>query len=567
MDKSKAYASRPNVSISHKHNHSYHQESLQNKEVEFKRKDGSYSCQLVLSQTKVVPQGMSQPRAELFGALTNVYTGEVVRRSFKNHHEGSTKFTDSQICLYWITNNQKPLKQWVRNRVIEIQRFTSQDQWFYLQSKDMIADLGTRKGATLDDVNQYSEWINGFNWMQLDQSKFPMSSPSEIKLNETDINEVKVEAEVHLVEQSSSKVSLDVKDRYAFSGYMIDPNKYSFSKVVRILAYVYRFCHNLQNRTKRHPSLSCPMYLSDEEIQEAEKYFYLKGTREIIQFIPSKKYLNISRMKDHILIYTGRILPSDEITIVGRFTEAMKDLSQHMFNIPILDKDSPVAYAIALDIHWNHPVCKHSGIETTLRFIMKKVYILDGRSLVKSIRRNCQRCRYLLKKTIDVSMGPVSNANLTIAPAFYTCQVDLSGPYSAFSPLHKRKTIKIWLTVFCCCTTSATSIKVMDNYSTDAFIMSFTRFACDHGFPRKMFCDSGSQIIKGCGEMRLNFTDIQSKLHVNKSVEFSICPVGAHNMHGKVERKIQEINKSIEKSINNQRLSIMQWETLSSIIA
>ena len=38
-------------------------------------------------------------------------------------------------------------------------------------------------------------------------------------------------------------------------------------------------------------------------------------------------------------------------------------------------------------------------------------------------------------------------------------------------------------------------------------------------------------------------------------------------MHGKVDRKIQEINKSIEKKVANNRLSLLQWETLSSVIA
>ena len=198
----------------------------------FKRSNGNHSCQLVLSRTKVVPQGMSQPRAELLAALTNSNTGEVVRRSFKNFHQSAIKFTDSQICLYWITNDQKPLKQWVRNRVIEIQRFTSQDQWFYIHSKNMIADLGTRRGVTLEEVNQHSTWINGFHWMQLDHAQFPMSSPTDIKLNESD--EVKMEAEVHLADQV--KVSTNVRGRYAFSDYLIDPNKDSFTKVVRIIA-------------------------------------------------------------------------------------------------------------------------------------------------------------------------------------------------------------------------------------------------------------------------------------------------------------------------------------------
>ena len=48
--------------------------------------------------------------------------------------------------------------------------------------------------------------------------------------------------------------------------------------------------------------------------------------------------------------------------------------------------------------------------------------------------------------------------------------------------------------------------------------------------------------------------DLGSQLHKDINVDFEVCPVGGHNMHGKVERKIREINSSIEKSILNERL-------------
>jgi len=38
-------------------------------------------------------------------------------------------------------------------------------------------------------------------------------------------------------------------------------------------------------------------------------------------------------------------------------------------------------------------------------------------------------------------------------------------------------------------------------------------------------------------------------------------------MHGRVERKIREIRKSLEKMASNERFSIMQWETISARIA
>ena len=48
----------------------------------FKRKDGSDSCRLVFAQSRLIPTKMTQPRAELYAALINTHTGEVVRRAF-----------------------------------------------------------------------------------------------------------------------------------------------------------------------------------------------------------------------------------------------------------------------------------------------------------------------------------------------------------------------------------------------------------------------------------------------------------------------------------------------------
>ena len=77
-------------------------------------------------------------------------------------------------------------------------------------------------------------------------------------------------------------------------------------------------------------------------------------------------------------------------------------------------------------------------VETVLRFTMQYCYIIEGRDIVRMIRKSCQRCRFLRKRTIDVEMRPVSNHRLTTAPAFYATQVDISRPSNAYSP-HKKK--------------------------------------------------------------------------------------------------------------------------------
>ena len=50
-------------------------------------------------------------------------------------------------------------------------------------------------------------------------------------------------------------------------------------------------------------------------------------------------------------------------------------------------------------------------------------------------------------------------------------------------------------------------------------------------------------------------------------VDFATCPVGGHNYNGKVERRIKHVKESLEKTISNQRLSVLQWETISAEVS
>ena len=76
----------------------------------FKRKSGSFSCQLVFAKTKIVPEGMSIPRAELMAASLNASTGHAVNHALSDMIKGRMHFTDSQIALCWISNSRLRLK-------------------------------------------------------------------------------------------------------------------------------------------------------------------------------------------------------------------------------------------------------------------------------------------------------------------------------------------------------------------------------------------------------------------------------------------------------------------------
>ena len=57
----------------------------------------------------------------------------------------------------------------------------------------MIADVGTRKGATLKDIDDRSDWINGIDWMHKHESQFPVLTVDEVKLDASKLKNLKGE--------------------------------------------------------------------------------------------------------------------------------------------------------------------------------------------------------------------------------------------------------------------------------------------------------------------------------------------------------------------------------------
>ena len=519
--------------------------------VRFKRKNGTFSCQLIFARTKIL-HDHSTPRAELEAALLNASSGHIVRLSLKGRITKSWKLSDSQVTLHWINCVRYALKMWVRSRVVEILRLAEISVWYYVRRKDNIADLGTRKGAQIEDVGPESAWINGFAWMKDDEENFPLVSVQQLVLSVKEKGDADKEKIVTEDECSncfvSRSVPVEVGDRYKFSEYLIDPNKFRFKTVLRILALVFIFLKKLtekwNQKCKKSRSLAflrkrdfsvCAsnnvtvtghyfvahvnfspkvntvvVHVTDEMLNAAKAYFFEKASSEVTHFLDRSKYEKISTMHDGILYHTGRILLVQEIDGREHLADACLDLSATTFCVPITDALSPVAYAIVAETHWHSPDVSHGGVESVLRYAQQTAYIIGGRTLVKSMKKLCARCRFLHKRAVRVAMGPVSDDSLRVAPPFFVSQVDLCGHFDAYSPANKRATLKVWVVVFCCSVTGAVDCRVMEDYSADGFLSSFSRFACRFGYPKKLLPDEGSQLVKGCTDMIISMSDVKN---------------------------------------------------------
>ena len=207
-----------------------------------------------------------------------------------------------------------------------------------------------------------------------------------------------------------------LEERYKFLDYIIDPNKFRLRKVVRVLALVMLFIRKLKQKSinQREDDLSLSVcneiqipeaisgdkyvvtsghcfrndtklickpglvvILTDTDLKKAFEYFYKKSTLELIKFVDKQSYKNITEMKNNILYYTGRILPSQVFGGNISMSDVIVDLTASKFVVPVIDSSSPLAFSIVNEVHWYDPVAKHSGNETVLRYTMKYAHIIE----------------------------------------------------------------------------------------------------------------------------------------------------------------------------------------------
>ena len=325
--------------------------------------------------------------------------------------------TDSEIALYWTNNDLKHLKPWTRNRAIEVNRFSKPAERFHVASEFNPADIGTRRGVTIDDVSPGSEWQCGKPWMQLSMDEMRetcLNSVEDIKYRKEQLAEIRKESAVvspdlsnsgFLVVSRPSKAKLEgsyrcclvdrladpvvqqiskkVKERLQFSKYIVDPNRFSFYKVVRVVALVIKAAKLLLKRWKATKVLSSfsraiqkddsvhsnhtifekinlkhdPSVLLDDELQYGLDYYFRKATEEVKKFANPKHYEKNTYMKNGIMYYSSRVDLSN-LSFVGKMSDVMIDLSSGSFEVPVVEHFSPVAFSVVSQIHWEHPTAK-----------------------------------------------------------------------------------------------------------------------------------------------------------------------------------------------------------------
>ena len=377
---------------------------------------GHSHANLYLEGRRSSPEGITTPRGELMAAAMNAATGHIIKKAFGKYHKKSSR---------------------VRTRVVEINCLCDASWWFYVDTKEMVADIGTRKGSNIMDVDESRSWIGGLPWMSGPEGEFPTLTLEQMKISQQELNEANKETMImktfHTNQNAEVESSFDeqIKLRCMFSNFLIDPNKFRFRKVIRVFALALKFVWKIskvipkvrENIIFKHVppggladilKFSSDRYivttglvhdaslkanvgvkvieLSEHMLRSSMTYFSLKSSKEVKHFLSKTKYQNITKERDGIFYYSGRILEDYKFDRYPKLCDAAIDLCSTSFCVPVMDQYSPVAISIALEVHWYQSDVKHTGIEAILRKMLGVAFIIGGRKLAISIKWGCKKC-------------------------------------------------------------------------------------------------------------------------------------------------------------------------------
>ena len=182
-----------------------------------------------------------------------------------------------------------------------------------------------------------------------------------------------------------------------------------------------------------------------------------------------------------MLVSKGRLLEGMDFIETGELGNSNVGSLGVKVNTPVLDRYSPLSYCIAQHIHHNHTIGRHRGIETSNRISLEHVTIVQGMSLYRDIAEDCWTCLKKRKKFLDVSMGPIAQEQLMLAPPFYVTMLDLFGPVQSYVPGFERNTrnrkvleCQMYVMTSVCVTTKLVNLQILEGKKVHNIIDGFT---------------------------------------------------------------------------------------------
>jgi len=214
--------------------------------------DSSFYTTLITAKSKISPtKPLTIPRTELRGAVpaTKLTKWVLANHRWKNAQISVTYWTDATIILHWIKGDVTRWKTFVANRVAYILDHSDSNQWRHVPTVDNPADSATR-GLSPSELSIFDLWWHGPSWLRQHSSEWPDTEIPNMKFDEQSLEAKSLRIRLH-----TTQVDINIIERFL-----------TYTKLVRVIAYILRFCLNTQSKKTKPKPFNPTCTRSSQEI-------------------------------------------------------------------------------------------------------------------------------------------------------------------------------------------------------------------------------------------------------------------------------------------------------------
>jgi transposase InsO family protein len=322
-------------------------------------------------------------------------------------------------------------------------------------------------------------------------------------------------------------------------------------KTLRITAWCLRFVDKIRasskssstkKKGKRRQDVSP---LTAAELQKAEKLWI----RSVQRHYFAQEVRACLKEKGAGLMLDGQLpIQLDEdgiIRVSGRLANAT--IPDEAIRPILLPRYSPFTRLI---IRHTHELLRHAGTSHTLAQLRLRYWIPKGRTEVHQTIRRCSVCLrfdggpYKLPNSPDLPETRVGQST-----PFSNVGIDYFGP--VFTKEKRSLAKKRWVVIYACMVTRAIHLDVVEEMSSDMFVLSLRRFVSIYGPPKLVVSDNGSSFKS------LTVRRVAASL----GIEWRFIPEGAPWMGGFYERLIRMVKTAFRKSMKSVTTPLQNFLT------